>query len=680
MPSKKKKNSLYTFNQYLDNKDNLGTKTLEAHPCSKKFLSQIFQYNERYIYSNKNFDKFVYDLDLDKLEKLLQPARLIEAHNITNMVCSTSYRTKLDVLGGTLTKLTSNINILKNLYDLHIPFSIISGRLRETVRNAPVFLKNTLQSCKLKMENWPGNTYEEICKRKAYVLNFLKKGKLKSYDINSANDDIDNNIMNPNPLYLYITNNNKLENHSCSMKLFLSAILQKNQRLNYSNENLDKFIDKLELDKLEKLLQPVRLIEAHNITGIMRSSYTIDLDLLADTLKILTSNIDILKALYDLEIPFSTISGKLSCMGSKMPVLFPKIFEILDGMRKAHKNDKEFLRYFEKFERKLYSVKNTTQQALANVINSEFEKINSQEPNNLTINNNQSQIIDKHREDDIENSSNEINTHSDSQKLDISDSELEAIHHMDEMILLNSKSDYANQSQPIENYIDLYLEDCDLAKNSDEINTHSDSQKLDISDSELEAIHHMDEMILLNSKSDYANQSQPIENYIDLYLEDCDIENYIDLYLEDCDLAKNSDEINTHSDSRKLAANISNSANNQSQPIEGYQENNIENLQIIRQVHTEEVMQSVEKRKSCYDEHEDHPYTRKRQCNNHELNSDHGTEVALNEPADSINVDCPTSVTISHLAGKSTCIFSEAAGESTYIISDTAGYSAYILE
>ncbi|KJV50837.1 hypothetical protein OTSGILL_2721 [Orientia tsutsugamushi str. Gilliam] len=108
--------------------------------------------------------------------------------------------------------------------------------------------------------------------------------------------------------------------------------------------------------------------------------------------------------------------------------------------------------------------------------------------------------------------------------------------------------------------------------------------------------------------------------------------------------------------------------NNQSQTIESYQENNIENLQIIRQMHTEEVMPSVEKRKLCYDKHED-LYTHKRQCNNHEVNNGNITELALNEQENSINVDCPTSVSISHLAG-----------ESTYILSDTAGYSAYILE
>ncbi|WP_371223376.1 hypothetical protein ACA351_07345 [Orientia tsutsugamushi] len=36
-----KQDNLYTFNQYLDNNDNLGTKSLEAHPWSKKFLNKI---------------------------------------------------------------------------------------------------------------------------------------------------------------------------------------------------------------------------------------------------------------------------------------------------------------------------------------------------------------------------------------------------------------------------------------------------------------------------------------------------------------------------------------------------------------------------------------------------------------------------------------------------------------
>ncbi|KJV55610.1 hypothetical protein OTSKATO_0615 [Orientia tsutsugamushi str. Kato PP] len=54
MPSRtktsKKKDGLYTFNQYLDNNDNLATKSLEAHPCSKKILNNIFQYGEGCIY------------------------------------------------------------------------------------------------------------------------------------------------------------------------------------------------------------------------------------------------------------------------------------------------------------------------------------------------------------------------------------------------------------------------------------------------------------------------------------------------------------------------------------------------------------------------------------------------------------------------------------------------------
>ncbi|SPR02908.1 repeat-containing protein D [Orientia tsutsugamushi str. Gilliam] len=443
-----------------------------------------------------------------------------------------------------------------------------------------------------------------------------------------------------------------LEAHSCS-KEFLSKIFQKGWKSIYSNENLDKFIYNLELDKLEKLLQPARLIEPHNITCMLpNTSYMIDLDVLADILKVLILNIDILQTLYDLNIPFSFISGKFSRMGSYAKDCMEIIFTILKKNRELQKNSKDFVSCFETLEQKLHLVKNKKHETRIKVINSMIkEYINIQEtnndndekiteivpelPNNLTINNNQSQIIDKHREDDIETNSDEINTHSDSQKLDISDSELEAIHRMDEMILLNSKSGYANQSQPIENYIDVYLEDGDLAKNSDAINTHSDSQKLDISDSELEAIHRMDEMILLNSKSGYANQSQPIENYIDVYLEDGDlaknsdainthsdsqkldisdseleaihrmdemillnsksgyanqsqpIENYIDVYLEDGDLAKNSDAINTHSDSQKLdisdseleaihrmdemiLLNSKSGYANQSQPIENY--------------------------------------------------------------------------------------------------------------
>nr|WP_245406675.1 hypothetical protein [Orientia tsutsugamushi] len=219
--------NLYTFNQYLDNKDNLGTKLLEAYPCSKKFLSQIFQWCKKCIYSSKNFDKFVYNLNLYNLEKLLQPARLIEVRNITSMI-GDHHTVKLDILGDTLTELTSNIDILKNLYDLHIFFSTISGRYCHTGSATPGHLKNIFEGFKQKMKNWPGNTYEEKCKQKAYVeyvLNFLKKSKLKSYDINSSNYDVDNNITNQttikqNPFDLYIANNNKLEGYSCSMKFF----------------------------------------------------------------------------------------------------------------------------------------------------------------------------------------------------------------------------------------------------------------------------------------------------------------------------------------------------------------------------------------------------------------------------------------------------------------------------
>nr|WP_064592044.1 hypothetical protein [Orientia tsutsugamushi] len=483
-----------------------------------------------------------------------------------------------------------------------------------------------------------------------------------------------------------------LEAHSCS-KEFLSKIFQKGWRSIYSNENLDKFIYNLELDKLEKLLQPARLIEPHNITCMLpNTSYMIDLDVLADILKVLILNIDILQTLYDLKIPFSFISGKFSRMGSYAKDCMEIIFTILKKNRELQKNSKDFVSCFETLEQKLHLVKNKKHETRIKVINSMIkEYINIQEtnndndekiteivpelPNNLTINNNQSQIIDKHREDDIETNSDEINTHSDSQKLDISDSELEAIHRMDEMILLNSKNDYANQSQPIENYIDVYLEDGDLAKNSDEINTHSDSQKLaaNISNSAPTTNEILNSMLAIDDNdikieleldnwmtNQFGNQSQidDIKNSSnEINTSDPELDDILELVLDMYDTGINK--IVTE------AANIS-TVNNQSQPIESYQENNIENLQIIRQTHTEEVMQSVEKRKSCYGEHED-LYTRKRQCNNPKLNSNHGTEVALNEQ-DSINVDCATSVT-SYLVGESICI-----------LSDTAGYLASILE
>ncbi|KJV74193.1 hypothetical protein [Orientia tsutsugamushi] len=81
-------------------------------------------------------------------------------------------------------------------------------------------------------------------------------------------------------------------------------------------------------------------------------------------------------------------------------------------------------------------------------------------------------------------------------------------------------------------------------------------------------------------------------------------------------------------------------------------------------------MQSVKKRKSCYNEHKDHSYARKRQCDNPESNSDHDTEVALDKPADSINAGCHTFGTISHLAGESICILS--SDTEGFIITDTA--------
>ncbi|WP_371253857.1 hypothetical protein [Orientia tsutsugamushi] len=225
--------------------------------------------------------------------------------------------------------------------------------------------------------------------------------------------------------------------------------------------------------------------------------------------------------------------------------MLTEIFESIAEMIKGHKNDEENLISFNALEPTLASVKDKCQKDLPNIVNSAFQKINSQGPNNLTINNNQFQIIDKHREDDIETNSDEINMHIDNQKLaaNISNSEL----------------------------------------TTDEIF----NRMLDIDDDD-----NIKE-IVLKLNNDIANQSQPIESY---------------------------------------------------------QENNIENLQIIREMHTEEVMQSVEKQKSCYDEHED-LYTRKHQCNTPKLNSNHGIEVALNEQ-DSINVDCSTSVT-SHLVGES---------------------------
>ncbi|WP_371223380.1 hypothetical protein ACA351_07335 [Orientia tsutsugamushi] len=227
-------------------------------------------------------------------------------------------------------------------------------------------------------------------------------------------------------------------------------------------------ISELLLDNLEKLLSPARIIEAHNITGMLLNRKKLNICVLKKTLKVLTLNINILKVLYDLDIPFSILCSKLHNVGSNAPDLLAKIFKIFDEMIKVHKNDEEFLISFETFERQLYSVKYKSKQELKKFINSAFEKINSQEPNNLTINSNQSQIIDKHGEDDIEKSSNEINTYSDSQELtaNISNSELTtneilnralAIDYNDikeiELELNNYMTNqFESQSKPVESY------------------------------------------------------------------------------------------------------------------------------------------------------------------------------------------------------------------------------------
>ncbi|KJV52681.1 hypothetical protein [Orientia tsutsugamushi] len=595
--------NLYTFNQYLDNKDNLGTKLLEAYPCSKKFLSQIFQWCKKCIYSSKNFDKFVYNLNLYNLEKLLQPARLIEVRNITSMI-GDHHTVKLDILGDTLTELTSNIDILKNLYDLHIFFSTISGRYCHTGSATPGHLKNIFEGFKQKMKNWPGNTYEEKCKQKAYVeyvLNFLKKSKLKSYDINSSNYDVDNNITNQttikqNPFDLYIANNNKLEGYSCSMKFFFREIFQKPWKSTFTNEDFDDLISSIQLDNLEKLLSPARIIEPSNITCMLLHNHRLDILALKKTLKVLTLNINMLKALYDLEIPFSTISGKLITAKSEAADLLTEIFKSLAEMIKVHKNDEENLISFYASEPTLASAKDKCQKDLLNIINSAFNKININRVfNKININRafNKINSIDKHSEDDIETNSDEISTHSDSQELaNISDSML---------ITAEKEAPYCYEGS-VSRQNKIYLEEDDIENSSNEINT---------SNLELDDI---------------------LELGLDMY------DTRINKILTE-------------------AANIS-TVNNQSQPIEGYQENNIENLQIIREMHTEEVMQSVEKRKSCYDDHEDHSYACKRQCDNSALNRDHDTEVALDKPADSINAGCHTFGTISHLAGESICILS----------------------
>ncbi|WP_232489013.1 hypothetical protein [Orientia tsutsugamushi] len=381
-------------------------------------------------YSNENLDNFVYDLDLDNLEKLLQPARIIEPPNITSMI-SNNYMVKLDVLADTLEALTSNIDVLKNLYDLHIPFSNISYKCSHAGSNAPGHLKNIFEDFKLKMKNWPGNTYEEICKLRAYVLNSLKKAKLKSYDVNSSNYDVDNDITNQttikqNPFDLYIANNNKLKGYPWSMKLFLREIFQNAWKSTFTNEDFDEFISKLDLDNLEKLLYPARIIEACRITSMLLQCNRFNICVLEKTLKEFTLNINTLEVLYTLNIPFSTFFSKLHSAGSKVADLLTEIFKSLVEMIKVHKNNEENLISFDVSEPTLASVKDKYQKDLPKIINSAFKKINSQEQNNLTINNHQSQTIDRHREDDIETNSDEINTHSDSQKLaaNISNSEL----------------------------------------------------------------------------------------------------------------------------------------------------------------------------------------------------------------------------------------------------------------
>ncbi|SPM45305.1 repeat-containing protein D [Orientia tsutsugamushi] len=60
---------------------------------------------------------------------------------------------------------------------------------------------------------------------------------------------------------------------------------------------------------------------------------------LKKTLKVLTLNINILKVLYDLDIPFSTFCSKLHYVGSNAPDFLAKIFKILNEMIKVHKND-----------------------------------------------------------------------------------------------------------------------------------------------------------------------------------------------------------------------------------------------------------------------------------------------------------------------------------------------------
>ncbi|CAM81202.1 hypothetical protein [Orientia tsutsugamushi] len=413
-----------------------------------------------------------------------------------------------------------------------------------------------------------------------------------------------------------------LENHPWSKK-FLSKIFQTNWKsTSYSNTYFDDFISEMDLDNLEKLLQPANIIEASNIRGILLHNYTIDLDALAGTLKVLTLNINILNDLYTLDIPFSTISGKLSNIGPNATYCLDKLLKTLYIMKEVHKNNEEFLISFKKFELELKFVKKKDRETRKNVIDSMFKKYsNIQElnndndekinetvhelTNNLTTNNNQSQIIDEHREDDIENSSNEINTHSDGKELaNISDSMLVAGDILNMMLAID---DDDNNIKEIELELNNYI------------------------------------------TNQFENQLQPIQQN-KINTSDSELDNILELSLAMEDTVKNN-----------VVSEAVNSLtiNNQSQPIESYQENNIENLQIIRHTHTEEVMQSVEKRTLCYDEHED-LYTHKRQCNNPKLNSDHRTEVAQNEQ-DSIDGYNFSLITTTHLVGESIYILSDSA-------------------
>ncbi|BAG39850.1 hypothetical protein OTT_0392 [Orientia tsutsugamushi str. Ikeda] len=532
------------------------------------------------------------------------------------------------------------------------------------------------------------------------VKEFFKE---EEYHNSQEIDDVDNNIINQtiikqNLFNLYISNKDnlgtKLLENRLSVKIFLSEIFQQAWAGTYSNKDFDEFISKLDLDNLEKLLYPARIIEACRITSMLLKCNRFNICVLEKTLKEFTLNINTLEVLYTLNIPFSTFFSKLHHIGSKAPDFLYKIFKILDIMIKVHKNAEERLISFYALELTLASVKDKCQKDRENIINRLLEKYsNSQEQNNLTINNHQSQTIDGHREDDdIETNSNEINTHSDSQELaaNISNSEL-------------TTNEILNRALAID---DNDIKEIELDLNNDI--THQFENQSQTTDKYLE--NDREDILYQSMKAiDGTTSSSSNSICITSYQIMPSVEEVAQQPMQD-DIQNSSDEINTHSDGQELTANMSNSelttdeifnrmldiddddnikeivlklnnyianqSENQSQPIESYQENNIENLQIIRETHTEEVMQSVKKRKSCYDEHED-LYTRKRQCNNPALNSDHGTEVALNEQ-DSINVDCYTFGTISHLAGESICILS--SDTERFIITGTAGYSASILE